>query len=65
MYFIFYRTNNVFLAEERLRNNYISCEIVPTPVQDKAYCGICLEVHEAFEKEVEPIIVDIEYRALK
>lgn len=44
MYLIFYKTNNVFRAEEILNTNQILCDIVPTPVQDKAYCGICVKV---------------------
>ncbi len=44
MYFIFYRTNDVFAAEELLQDKGIKTEIVPTPVQDKAYCGVCLKI---------------------
>ena len=36
MHLIFYKTNDVFSAEEKLIANNISVEIVPTPVQDKA-----------------------------
>ena len=38
MYLVFYHTSDVFEAEELLQNHGISTEIVPTPVQDKAYC---------------------------
>lgn len=41
---IFYKTNDVFEAEEKLSNQNIICTIVPTPVQDKAYCGVCLSI---------------------
>ncbi len=43
-YLIFYKTNDVFEAEEKLNNHGIECAIVPTPVQDKAYCGVCVSV---------------------
>ena len=46
MNIVFYSTNDVFKAEELLLNNKIECKIVPTPVQDKAYCGVCLETHD-------------------
>ena len=39
MHFVFYKTNDVFLAEEKLLAASIRVDIVPTPVQDKAYCG--------------------------
>lgn len=44
MYLVFYKTNDVFVAEERLQEQNIETEIVPTPVQDKAYCGVCVKV---------------------
>ena len=45
MYFVFYQTSDVFAAEERLQNAGINVEVVPTPVQDKAYCGVCAQVN--------------------
>ena len=39
-----YRTSDVFEAEEILQSKDIIVEIVPTPVQDKAYCGVCIRI---------------------
>lgn len=44
MHLVFYRTNDVFEAEEILQSNGIAVEIEPTPVQDKAYCGVCVGI---------------------
>lgn len=44
MNLVFYRTSDVFEAEEILQSKNISVEIVPTPVQDKAYCGVCIQI---------------------
>lgn len=44
MYIAFFSTSDVFAGEELLLNGSIPCEIVPTPVTDKAYCGVCLKV---------------------
>ena len=44
MHLVFYKTNDVFVAEEKLLEKNIETEIVPTPVQDKAYCGVCVKV---------------------
>ena len=41
---VFYRTSDVFEAEEILQSKDIIVEIVPTPVQDKAYCGVCIRI---------------------
>lgn len=46
MHLVFYRTSDVFEAEEILLNHDIATEIVPTPVQDKAYCGVCVKIAE-------------------
>ena len=43
MYIVFFSTSHVFETEERLNNQGIACKIVPTPVTDKAYCGVCIE----------------------
>ena len=42
----FYSTNEVFAGDEKLKENDIECEIVPTPATDKAYCGVCIETEE-------------------
>jgi len=45
MHLVFYKTNDVFLAEEKLQDRQIKVEVVPTPVQDKAYCGVCVRIN--------------------
>ena len=46
MNIVFYSTSDVFESEELLINNSIECSIVPTPVTDKAYCGVCIKCDE-------------------
>lgn len=46
MHIVFYSTSNVFKAEELLTNAGVECQVVPTPVQDKAYCGVCIMTQE-------------------
>ena len=46
VHLVFYRTSDVFEAEELLQSKDIIVEIVPTPVQDKAYCGVCIQIKE-------------------
>ena len=43
MYIAFFSTSDVFAGEEKLNNAGIECKVVPTPVTDKAYCGVCLQ----------------------
>ncbi len=43
MYIAFYSTSDVFDGEEKLKEKHIECKIVPTPVTDKAYCGVCIQ----------------------
>ena len=43
MYIAFYSTSDVFAGEEKLNNAGIECKVVPTPVTDKAYCGVCIK----------------------
>ena len=59
MYVVFYSTSDVFKAEEKLNNAKISCRVVPTPVQDKAYCGVCIEINNDIDIN---IIADMEYK---
>ena len=47
MHIVFYKTNDVFVAEEILQGKGITTKILPTPVQDKAYCGVCVYVRNA------------------
>lgn len=46
MYIVFFSTSNVFRAEEILTEAEIDCKVVPTPVTDKAYCGVCIETED-------------------
>lgn len=62
MYLIFYKTNDVFAAEELLKAQKISEEIVPTPVQDKAYCGVCLAVDAGDRDQVKELLREFEYQ---
>ena len=55
MHIIFYSTSNVFKAEELLAVADVSCQVVPTPVQDKAYCGVCIMTHENIDIEFKVI----------
>lgn len=58
MYIVFFSTSQVFEAEERFKEKGIECKVVPTPVTDKAYCGVCVETDET---DVRPYIEDMEY----
>ncbi len=60
MYCTFYNTNDVFSAEETLKQNGVECSIVPTPVQDKAYCGVCIQV-ELPKCELDNYLNGLEY----
>lgn len=44
MFLVFYSTSDVFEVEEIMNDNGVNCKVVPTPVTDKAYCGVCLEI---------------------
>ena len=58
MHIVFFSTSHVFETEERLNNKGIECQIVPTPVTDKAYCGVCIE------KDIENYIEDMEHNII-
>lgn len=62
MYIVFYSTSHVFEAEERLKEHGINCSIVPTPVTDKAYCGVCVETDES---TVEQYVADFEHSLIQ
>lgn len=62
MHVIFYKTNDVFAAEEKLQENGIATKIVPTPVQDKAYCGVCVRVRDEDLEAVKASIVGMDYQ---
>ena len=62
MHIVFFSTSHVFETEERLNNQGIECQIVPTPVTDKAYCGVCIETEskdiENYNEDMEHNIID-------
>ena len=43
MHIMFFSTSDVFEAEEKINDAGLECKIVPTPVTDKAYCGVCVQ----------------------
>ncbi len=63
MFIVFYRTNDVFVAEEKLQSIGIDTRIVPTPVQDKAYCGVCVRVHDADSGKAKAALESMDYQA--
>ena len=62
MHIVFYSTNDVFRAEEVLQAHGIVCEVVPTPVQDKAYCGVCISTQN---EEARIFLTDLEFEILE
>lgn len=62
MHIVFYSTSNVFKAEELLTDKGVLCQVVPTPVQDKAYCGVCIMTQE---KKVLELLKDIEFKVIE
>ena len=62
MHIVFFSTSNVFRAEEILIEQHIECKVVPTPVQDKAYCGVCIETQEESAKS---FMEDMEYEVIE
>lgn len=62
MHLVFYRTSDVFEAEEILQRHNIVTEIVPTPVQDKAYCGVCVKIAETDLNPTADYLQQIEYQ---
>lgn len=62
MHFVFYRTNDVFVAEEILLKANIQVEVVPTPVQDKAYCGVCVQIKESDLEKATALLSEMEYK---
>lgn len=62
MHIVFYSTSNVFKAEELLTDAGVSCQVLPTPVQDKAYCGVCIMTQE---KEALDLLNGIEFKVIE
>lgn len=65
MHFVFYNTNDVFVAEEKLQQQNIPVEVVPTPVQDKAYCGVCAQVSAQNEALAIQALQGMDYQIVK
>lgn len=61
MHIVFFSTSNVFEAEEKLNNAGVDCKIVPTPVTDKAYCGVCIQVEN---KKATTILEGMEFNVV-
>lgn len=64
MHFVFYKTSDVFKAEEKLNAANIKNSIVPTPVQDKAYCGVCVRISENSIDCAKNELRDMEYKLI-
>ena len=62
MHLVFYRTSDVFAAEEALQDANIATEIVPTPVQDKAYCGVCVQIQKSEIVNSKLVLKEFEYQ---
>ena len=64
IHFVFYKTSNVFKAEELLNGANIPNSIVPTPVQDKAYCGICIRIDDDSDEYAKLLLNELEYKRI-
>ena len=62
MNIVFFSTNDVFVGEDRLKDKLINYKIVPTPVTDKAYCGVCIETDN--EDAIEAL-EDMEFNVIR
>jgi len=62
VHIVFFSTSHVFEAEERLNEKGIECKVVPTPVTDKAYCGVCIETQNA---DAEKYVEDLEHNIVE
>lgn len=65
MHFAFFKTSDVFAAEEILQAHNIRTEVVSTPVQDKAYCGVCIFVDENDVSKSAGILKGFDYKQVK
>lgn len=64
MHVVFYKTNDVFIAEDKLKEYGLIIKIVPTPVQDKAYCGVCVKVALENIDEINSVLAGMQYRII-
>lgn len=65
MHFVFYATNDVFVAEEKLLARKMPVEVVPTPVQDKAYCGVCIMIPSKDKNLAIEVLDGMDYQIVK
>lgn len=64
IHFVFYKTSDVFRAEELLNEANIINSIVPTPVQDKAYCGVCVRINSDSVERAKMLLNELEYKQI-
>lgn len=64
IHFVFYKTSDVFKAEELLIEANITNSIVPTPVQDKAYCGVCVRINDDSVEYANLLLNKLEYKQI-
>ena len=62
MHIVFFSTSDVFKAEAILNESTIECKVVPTPVSDKAYCGVCIQTDN---EEATELMDDMEYEVIR
>ena len=62
MFIVFYSTSNVFRTEEILIEAAIECKVVPTPVTDKAYCGVCIQTDN---EKAKGLLDDMEFEVIE
>ena len=62
MYLVFFSTSDVFKAEELFKSKEVECSVVPTPVQDKANCGVCLEMDNSVDLS---LIENLDYERIE
>lgn len=62
MHIVFFSTSDVFKAEEILDEKNIEYKVVPRPVQDKAYCGVCVETQD---EQAKTLMGDMEFEVLE
>lgn len=65
MYLVFYRTSDVFEAEELLQDRGVATSIVPTPVQDKAYCGVSVKISPSDKTVAVEILEKFDYKLIQ
>lgn len=65
MFLVFYKTSDVFESEEILQSSNITVEVVPTPVQDKAYCGVCLQTNQSNRLICTDLLSGKEYKIIE